>query len=132
MYFARIMAGVCLLSAAGWASAAIEGRVMDAQGGSVPGARVRAGAMAVAAGAEGRYRIGGLADGAYELRGEAAELASEGIRVRVSGGDVQQDVKLTRIAAARQSIEVADRALEPQIDLRNAEVFQRTLFTRDD
>ena len=37
MYCARIMAGVCLLGAAAWAAGAIEGRVIDAQGGIVPG-----------------------------------------------------------------------------------------------
>jgi hypothetical protein len=132
MHCARIMAGVCLLSAAAWAAGTISGRVVDTQGGIVPGARVKAGSIEVVADPEGRYRIAALADGVYELRGEAADLASEAIRVRIGGGDVQQDVKLTRIAAARQSIEVAERALEPQIDLRNAEVFERTLFTRDD
>jgi len=128
----RIMAGVCLLTASAWAAGTIAGRVVDAQGGIVPGARVRAGAMEAVADAEGRYRIAGVADGVYEIQGESAGLASDVVRVRVAGGEVSQDVRLTRIRAARQSIEVADRAMEPQIDLRNAEVFERTLFTRDD
>src|SRR5689334_19973380 len=128
----RIMAGVCLLAASAWAAGTIAGRVVDAQGGIVPGARVRAGAMEAVADREGRYRIARVADGVYAIQGESAGLASDVVRVRVAGGEVSQDVRLTRIRASRQSIEVADRAMEPQIDLRNAGVFERTLFTRDD
>ncbi len=42
------------------------------------------------------------------------------------------DVQFTQVALQRQSIVITAKTLEPAIDLRNAEVFNRTLFTRDD
>ena len=41
-------------------------------------------------------------------------------------------LQFTEFAGQTQQIEVSAKVLEPTVDLRNAEVFNRTLFTRDD
>jgi len=42
------------------------------------------------------------------------------------------DLQFTTVSPQRQSIVITAKTLEPSIDLRNAELFNRTLFTRDD
>jgi hypothetical protein len=132
----RLLFGVTLLTISGWAQSAISGKVIDAQGNVIPGATVRlaAGAYSAAdtADSEGRYRIGGLTDGAYELKAASPGLTSVAIRVKIAGGNVEQDISLSQVAAQHQSIVITGNAVQPEIDLRNSEVFDRTLFTRDD
>ncbi len=42
------------------------------------------------------------------------------------------DFRFQHLAARMQSIVITAKSLEPAVDLRNAEVFDHTLFTRDD
>src|SRR5262249_1665790 len=42
------------------------------------------------------------------------------------------DIQFTALEAQSQSIVITAKTIEPAIDLRNSEVFDRTLFTRDD
>jgi outer membrane receptor protein involved in Fe transport len=41
-------------------------------------------------------------------------------------------LQFRQLAGQQQSVVMTVKSLEPEIDLRNAEVFNRTLFTRDD
>ena len=51
----------------------------------------------------------------------------------LTGNDTEAvDLQFERVATQKQSVVISARSLEPEIDLRNAEVFNRTLFTRDD
>lgn len=42
------------------------------------------------------------------------------------------DLAFTELEKRNQSVDITSNTLEPSIDMRNAEVFNRTLFTRDD
>ena len=42
------------------------------------------------------------------------------------------DLQFTDIAPQKQSIVISAKTVDPVLDLRNSEVFERTLFTRDD
>ena len=57
---------------------------------------------------------------------DAVELLSPG------DADVPLDLKFPNVAGQHNGIVVSERVLEPGIDLRNGEVFNKTLFTRDD
>src|SRR5206468_3552342 len=55
---------------------------------------------------------------------QTAQVAAE--------GEGRVDIQFTQIETKSQSVSVEATTLEPTIDLRNAEVFNRTLFSRDD
>jgi hypothetical protein len=126
-----------MIAAIAQAEGTVSGRAIDAQGQVIPGTVVRLSAaggysISTTSDAAGRYQIAGVADGTYELRGEAPGLSSLAVQLKVAGRDLEQDVKLSQIAAQHQSILITAKPVQPEIDLRNAEVFNRTLFTRDD
>jgi hypothetical protein len=127
---------VPLLPVCAFAQSAVSGRVLDPQGGAVPGAAVRleAGAnhLQAKSDSEGRYRFASVKNGAYRLTAEAPGLTAAGLDLTLSGQLAIQDITLARMAAQHQSIVVNAQTMEPALDLRNAEVFNRTLFTRDD
>lgn len=53
--------------------------------------------------------------------------------IDVSGTSAETvDLQFTQVASDAQSIVITATTVEPEIDMRNAEVFNRTLFTRDD
>lgn len=119
------------------ADSAILGRILDPQGGAVPGASVRLESRAGApqgtdSDAQGRYRFPSIPDGAYSLSVQAPGFADVTEQLTVSSQVALHDVTLTRLAPAHQELVITDHSLEPQIDRRDAEVFNRTLFTRDD
>jgi hypothetical protein len=124
-----------LLIPGAFAQSGVSGRVLDPQGAAIPGATIRletgAGYLQTSlSDAEGRYVL--LApDGGYRITAQAPGLASAALELTIAGQTIQ-DISLARMAAQHESIVVAARTLEPQIDLRNAEVFNHTLFTRDD
>ena len=126
-----------LTAVVAFAESGISGRVVDAQGNVVSAAVVRIEAasgysLTTTSDAEGRYKIASVPDGVYQVRGEATGLSSEALKLTLSGTAVQQDISLSQLAAQHQSIVITANTVEPEIDLRNAEVFNRTLFTRDD
>jgi outer membrane receptor protein involved in Fe transport len=128
-----------LLAASSWmlADSLVTGRVLDPRGYAAPGATVRlegrTGYRAEAVSdAEGRYTLGSVPDGEYRLKVEAPGLAGAEERIVLAGEPVVRDVELTQLAVERQSIVITAKVVEPEIDLRNSEVFNRTLFTRDD
>jgi hypothetical protein len=134
----RNAAILALLAAASvWAASGVSGRVLDPQGNAVPGAALRIESpLGYAASAttdrEGRYSFGGLPDGDYLIRAEAPGLSAAVRRFTLARSAAVLDLTLSQVAAQHQSVVITATAIEPQIDMRNAEVFDRTLFTRDD
>jgi hypothetical protein len=131
---------VALLGAAEmWAAGVpVAGHVTDPQGKVVPGAVVHlewgsAALLEARADAQGAYRFDAVSPGTYRLSAEAPGLAAV-TRELIVGADPQLAVDLvfSQLASQRQSIVITANTVEPGIDLRNNEVFSRTLFTRDD
>ena len=126
-------------AARGSAEAGISGVVSDPSGKIVAGATVQ---LRPAAPREsiaethtdelGRYSFVAV-PGAYELAIDAPGFVRSARPVVVSAdGTLRIDLRFDRLTPRRESMVVTAKTTEPTIDLRNAEVFDRTLFTRDD
>ncbi|MCX6591353.1 MAG: TonB-dependent receptor [Acidobacteria bacterium] len=132
----HFLAMVCLATAA-WAESGIAGRVLDPQGQLVQGAAVQlsngAGFTVTATSdAQGRYKLEQLPEGDYQLTASTPGFTAATRRVVLVGQLFVQDITLSQLASQHSSIVISATVVEPGIDLRNAEVFNRTLFTRDD
>ena len=116
----------------------LTGGITDPQGRAVAGAivhldRNHAEAARSKSSEEGRFAFHNILPGNYTLRAEAHGFADISRDVRLLTGQMEgADLQFGRIADQRQSMVITAKSLEPAIDLRNAEVFNRTLFTRDD
>ena len=133
-----VVVGV-LAAAAAWAGAGeLHGRVLDPQGRPVAGAvlRLTAGEVEVASTRSddtGLWRIQTPAPGAYCLTAESPGFDTARRDVAVRDNESRAfDVVLPGIAGQHQSIVITAATVEPTLDFRNAEVFNRTLFSRDD
>ncbi len=144
----RSVAPVCglawiVLLAAGalacYGSDGLTGTVADPQGRAVTGATVRlllpdgapvgetttdsTGAFSFPVFAAGQYRITVAAPGFTALNRDVA----------VSGdAPTRTEIQFTTLQVQSQSVVITAKSIEPTLDLRNAEVFNRTLFSRDD
>src|SRR3954447_23056794 len=116
----------------------LSGGVTDPQGRTVASAivhleRNRLEAARSKSNAEGRFTFHDIVPGNYTLRAEAHGFADISREVSLPTGQTEgADLQLGRIVDQQQSVVITAKSLEPAIDLRNAEVFNRTLFTRDD
>lgn len=133
----RLTIGLVMAAGGAFAESAVTGTVVDPQGHPVPGATVgletAAGyRLSATANSEGRYLFGPIPDGVYQLKAEAPGLASISQKLTLAGQTAEQDITLSQFAAQHQSIVISAKTVEPEVDLRNAEAFNRTLFTRDD
>jgi outer membrane receptor protein involved in Fe transport len=133
----RVLGGTLLAVMAAYAGGDVSGSVLDPRGNAVPAATVRLeSASGYALGAtsdgEGRYRISAAPDGVYQITAESPGLSSADQKLTIRGDAIEQDIVLSQLATQHQSIVITASKVEPAIDLRNAEVFNRTLFTRDD
>ncbi|HEY2013618.1 MAG TPA: TonB-dependent receptor [Bryobacteraceae bacterium] len=127
-----LLTAICAFGQSG-----VTGRILDSQGKVVPGATVRVqsvtgNSLTATSDGQGRYLLSPMPDGAYIMKAESPGLSSLDQAVTVAGQMIVQDVTLSEVAAQHQSIVITARTIEPAIDLRNAEAFNRTLFTRDD
>ena len=139
---ARLMPGLSLgvlaASCALGAEVPVMGRVLDPQGGAVAAATVRLQAGTASLGpvrsdAGGQYRFDAVPPGSYRLTADAAGFQKAEREITISGTEPQRfDVTLSGIAGRHDSLVISAKAVEPSVDLRNDEVFDRTLFTRDD
>jgi hypothetical protein len=123
---------LCCISA--WADELITGQVSDPQDRAVPGAIVRLSPSNVETNTDDRgyYQFDTLT-GNYQLTVSLPGFEPVKVSVKLSPHEAARvNVKLSQLAGQSESVVVRDKALEPSIDLRNAEVFNRTLFTRDD
>jgi outer membrane receptor protein involved in Fe transport len=131
---------LCLAAALpGFAQTGVSGRVLDPAAEVVPGAAVElrlASSGAVVArtttDGQGGYRFA-APPGTYDLAIQAPGFASVVLKTRIGpGGTISLDLRFEKIAAQTSNIVITAKTTEPALDLRNAEVFNRTLFTRDD
>jgi hypothetical protein len=132
--FLLIFSAVC-----GHAASTIMGRAMDPQGKVIAGARIRLQAGIGSASKEsrtnnqGQYQFESLTPGRYVVKAESAGLAAVTRAVALVPGEAAVvDLAFTELEKRTQSLVITASTMEPAIDMRNAEVFNRTLFTRDD
>jgi hypothetical protein len=125
-----------LPAVAAFAGSAVSGRVLDAQGNVIPGAAVHLDSagyhLSAIADPEGRYVFTSIPNGDYRLQAEAPGLAAAARNITCGGEPLSIDLTLSQAAAQHQSIVISAQTLEPAIDMRDSETFDRTLFTRDD
>ncbi|MCU1328170.1 MAG: TonB-dependent receptor [Bryobacterales bacterium] len=111
----------------------LSGVVTDPQGRAVAGARVHLGATGLAmTDAEGRYAFRGVRPGKYPISAEAEGFATVTRQIDYPAVESSANLRFTAISARNQSLVITSKVLEPGVDLRNAETFNKTLFTRDD
>ena len=132
---AAILALLTAVSA--FAAGRVTGIVLDPQGHAVPGAALRLEAAsgyrdAATADPQGRFAFEAVPDGQCRIRAEAPGLAPVVRQFTVAGQAATVEINLSQVAAQHASMVIAATDLEPQIDMRNSEVFDRTLFARDD
>jgi hypothetical protein len=120
-------------------SASVEGRVADLQDKAVAGATVRLIAIdkqnqrEIKTDSQGRFRIDALDSGDYELRADASGFRSTAQAIALTQDHTDTvELRFSELARQRDSIVITAKSVEPGIDLRNSEVFSRTLLTRDD
>ena len=126
-----------LAAPSAFAGSEVSGRVLDPQGNAVPGATLRLDSppgyrASATADREGRYFFHAVPDGDYCIQAEAPGLAAAVQRFTLTDHAAVLDLQLSQMAVQRQSVVITATALDPQIDMRNSEVFDRTLFARDD
>lgn len=114
----------------------VNGRITDPQGRPVEGAQVvlSRGGLSARSDAAGFYVIPDVSPGTQTMR--VTRQGFEPVAEKVTlDHDVDStiDIHFASVAGQKASIVITAAATnEPSIDLRNGEVFNRTLFTRDD
>lgn len=120
------------------ADSGIAGQVNDPQGRAVPGAQVRllrrdGSHQDLKTDEQGSFNFGALAAGDYRLTAEAPGFRPVTSAVTVTTGQLARvDLRLSQFATKSESIVITADPVEPEVDMRNSEVFNRTLFSRDD
>src|SRR5690242_6766850 len=125
---------VCLFPALLLAqNAELRGIITDPQNQPVPGATLHLGNALASSNSEGDFRFTKLVPGIYKLTAEAPGFAPVAREVTILPNQLARlDIQFAQLSSSRQSIVITAKSLEPTIDLHNSEVFDRTLFTRDD
>ena len=125
--------------AADRASGSLQGTVTDPQGKAVPGAGVNASGhfggirRETRTDDEGHFAIDRLAAGEYTLKAESLGFHPAVRRIDLGEDEtVRVELHFSRVAGQSVSMVISARTLEPSVDMRNSEVFNKTLFTRDD
>src|SRR5262249_23502508 len=118
-------------------AAEVRGRVLDPQGRAVPAAtisvRIRSYEVATTAtDFQGEFSFGSILPGEYRLFTHASGFQDAEQQIAVAGVALTVNISLPGIAGQHDSVVITGKSVEPAIDLRNAEVFNRTLFSRDD
>jgi hypothetical protein len=92
------------------------------------------GAVVASTTSDGQGRYGFAAPpGAYNLAIQAPGFAPAVRKADIAADRITSlDLRFEKIAAQTSNIVITAQTTEPALDLRNAEVFNRTLFTRDD
>ena len=122
-----------------FAETGVAGRVLDPAGEVVPAAAVElrlasSGAVVASTTSDGQGRYGFAAPpGAYNLAIQAPGFAPAVRKADIAADRITSlDLRFEKTAAQTSNIVITAQTTEPALDLRNAEVFNRTLFTRDD
>jgi hypothetical protein len=114
----------------------VTGHVLDPQGRPVASASVHLliGSDDLAqttTDSQGEFKFDWLLRGTYTLRADATAFVTVAQSVTVAETH-EFDLQFRELATQHQSVVITAKTLEPGVDLRNSEVFNRTLFTRDD
>ncbi len=134
--WAVLLAGLCAAGAA-LAGGGLSGRIEDPQGNAVAGAALRleggTGTLFRAASdGAGLYSLDAIPNGVYRMVVEAAGFIAVTETVILPEAVSPHRIRFSQVAPVHDSILVSAESLEPRIEQRNAETFNRTLFTRDD
>ena len=130
-----------LLGLAGFtvqAQVRITGSVRDPQEKEIPGAKLVLHGLDLSvkletlSSPEGRYEFQAPEPGRYELEATATGFRKLTKRIIVGQKEMVEDLKFSGLTEQVESLTVVERIVEPQAETRNAEVYTKTLFTRDD
>jgi hypothetical protein len=81
----------------------------------------------------GRFAMADVEPGAYSITAAADGFRPLTRNVRVASRQMAGiDLRFAEVAVQTESITVGAGTLEPSLDMRNAEIFRRTLLSRDD
>ena len=82
---------------------------------------------------QGRFVAGPFGPGEYRVTASFSSFQTVSRTIQIADDPPPEFVlQFTQVSAERQSIVISARPAEPSVDMRNQEVFNRTLFTRDD
>ena len=111
----------------------LPGRVTDPQGRAVSGAQVALKDIGLArTDSSGSFTFRAVPAGAYTVTAEAPGFVAVSRQIVFPSVNTSADIQFTAISSKTQALVITSKVLEPGIDLRNAETFNKTLFTRDD
>ncbi len=121
------------------AQTTLSGKIVDPQGKAVPQASVvllfsnDIEAMKTRSSDTGEYIFLNVPAGTYVVAATAPGLRTIRENITIKSGDAARaDLQFEALEARHDSIVISAKSIEPSVDLRNAEVFEKTLFTRDD
>jgi hypothetical protein len=132
------VAAIVLTAGVVFAQTTVSGLVTDPQERVVVGATVKlllgeSTITDVQTGDGGQFSISRLSAGDYQVVASAPGFAPVTKSASLPGGrPVTIDLQFEKVESQSQSVVITAKSVEPAVDLRNAEVFNRTLFTRDD
>jgi len=111
----------------------LPGRVTDPQGRAVSGAQVALKDIGLArTDSSGSFTFRAVPVGTYTVTAEAPGFVAVSRQIVFPSVNTSADIQFTAISSKTQALVITSKVLEPGIDLRNAETFNKTLFTRDD
>lgn len=114
-------------------NAELRGGITDPQGQTVAGATLHLADASATSSSDGQFQFRNIAPGTYKLIAEAPGFSPLTRDVTILPNQLAHlDLQFLQLSAQKRSIVITAHSLEPTIDLRNSEVFDRTLFTRDD
>src|SRR5262249_34036638 len=81
----------------------------------------------------GQFAFRSVAPGEYRVIASAKGFIAVSKPISVAEGQpAEADLQFEKVESESQSLVITAKTIKPAIDMRNAEVFNRTLFTRDD
>ena len=112
----------------------LSGNVTDPQGRAVQGASIYLSGIKapVTSDEQGSFTFKGLTPGHFTVTAEAPGFVPVSRELDFPALESTADLRFNKVSSQTQSLVITAKTLEPGIDMRNAEVFNRTLFTRDD
>ncbi|PWU04515.1 MAG: hypothetical protein C5B51_16550 [Terriglobia bacterium] len=118
--------------------ASISGKISDPQGKAVAGVAV---SLSLSNGSTlketrtdgaGQFAFSSVARGEYRILASAPGFVPVSREVSAAAESNAIDLQFSALEPHMQSLVISAQSIEPSLDLRNSEVFTRTLFSRDD
>ena len=121
------------------ADASVSGQIVDPQGKAVVGASVtltlgsNTPVNETQSDETGHFSFLKIASASYRITASAPGFVPTSKDISLAEGQIAStDLQFERVEQKTDSVVITAKVVEPTVDLRNAEVFNRTLFTRDD